>query len=76
MTCLFTSLKSKMSLFLPNICIETVKGLTTVGLMLTSYIQPFFKRSKTASVTKSELSNADLLLFLNIEQGVETNGIE
>jgi hypothetical protein len=31
---------------------------------------------KTASVTKSELSNADLLLFLNIEQGVETNGIE
>ena len=56
-------LKSNISLFLPELWTETVKGLIISGEIVNSSIRLSCSNSKIASLTKSECSKAKPLFF-------------
>ena len=67
-----TSIKSRISFFLPEDCIKTASGLTTRGIKGTSTTAA---NSAIADSTKDALLRADWLLEKRAWQGVLMNGI-
>ena len=74
-TCLFTCLKSKISLSLPLPLTATVNGFTTCGGLDTSRTRPPEINSKIVFSTKMVCAYADLLLFKNTDFGSYNKGI-
>jgi hypothetical protein len=74
-TCLFTCLKSKISLSLTLPLTATVNGFTTCGALDTSRTRPSEINSEIAFSTQMVCTFADLLLFKNTDFGSCNKGI-